>query len=484
MINRFFPACAWAWPSAGLDQLVCAAISPDKSIALTSAQYWLCHNDIDRVAFREHRLLAAVSARLGSALARQAAYPRLIGLQRQLWTRSRMAMAEAAPILKVMHEHRIRVMLLKGGARIAARPTDQQSRVSHDLDILVEASHFRKALDVLFDAGWVPASGESSLSIKSRADSIRSMNFFHQRFGDIDLHQWAYGRSSPITKANVALWDESTLGDFFGSPVYVPSATDRLALAIHHSALDAHTHSDWLVDCAQLVTDTTVDWIRLLELLRQLRAIVAAQIVFSYLSVRIGLAVPTDFLRKLMVDSSTGWLQRIGDLLQAKPRANWSLVSRIARGIVKQSRLLGERSEVVQPMVNRGAVSRLPKIKQLSLSTSFVLHQWATKDSGTWHFQIDLAVNLPAKARRMEFELNTDTQHLLRLRARSLWRRSGFALIRFFGEVNHEGAETNLRIEARPGRALRGGESQAELERYAPIAFSVLPSTHLFSVKS
>ena len=75
---------------------------PDEEAACRYAARWLDENDIDLVSFREHRLLAAISDRFGSKLAGHPAYPRLVGLQKMLWTKSRMAMREAEPALKAM----------------------------------------------------------------------------------------------------------------------------------------------------------------------------------------------------------------------------------------------------------------------------------------------------------------------------------------------------------------------------------------------
>ncbi|WP_204310774.1 hypothetical protein, partial [Escherichia coli] len=75
-------------------------------------------NDIDHVSFREHRLLAAISDRFGRKLAAHPAYPRLVGLQKMLWTKSRMAMREAEPALSAMVEAGCTVMLIKGASRV------------------------------------------------------------------------------------------------------------------------------------------------------------------------------------------------------------------------------------------------------------------------------------------------------------------------------------------------------------------------------
>ncbi len=115
--RRFFPTLRWAWPAGGLDQLLLAAACPDESRARAALDAWLNANDIDAVEYRDQRLLVAITDRFGTTLGARPEGPRLAGLQRHLWTRSRMAIAQAATALRRMVDAGIPVMLLKGAAR-------------------------------------------------------------------------------------------------------------------------------------------------------------------------------------------------------------------------------------------------------------------------------------------------------------------------------------------------------------------------------
>lgn len=243
-------ALRWAWPAGGLDQLLIAAACPDEGRARSAAHAWLATHDVDAVEYRDHRLLATIVDRCGTTLANLPAGPRLAGLQRQLWTRSRMAIAQAATALRRLTEAGIPVMLLKGAARIAAEPGAARSRLAHDVDAVVPPDRFADAVEGLAAAGWTASSGESQLCLRAHAPAIRAVNFFRDRFGDVDLHQWAYGDGRFHAVLDRALWEQARPAEFFGVPVFIPSDTDRAALAIVNSGLDAHAHSDWLVDCA------------------------------------------------------------------------------------------------------------------------------------------------------------------------------------------------------------------------------------------
>src|SRR5215212_329928 len=101
-VSRHFPDYGWAWPHGDHDRLLRAVLLADDRLALLEARRWLDSHDIDAASFREHRLLASVAERFGKTIAGHHSYPRLIGLQRQLWTRSQLAIGEAQNTLAAL----------------------------------------------------------------------------------------------------------------------------------------------------------------------------------------------------------------------------------------------------------------------------------------------------------------------------------------------------------------------------------------------
>jgi hypothetical protein len=472
-----FPNPGWAWPRHGLDQLIFAAVSPDHASALDSFKTWLGENDINDVSFREHRLLAAIAGRFGKQLQDHQEYPRLVGLQRLLWTKSRMAMAEAMPELRILVERQIPVMLIKGAVRLALRSEDQKSRMFHDLDILVPPDHFVEAMDALFEAGWSGSSGESRLCLAARHADIRGMNFFKGRFGDIDLHQRAYGLAHPFEGAEAALWEHSVSVTFFKLPVLVPSPEDRLALAIHHSGRDAHNHSDWVVDCARYLGANGLDWDRLLAILEETETIVPAQVALSYLNQHIGMPMPTHFTTRLMNHTGTGTAGRLLDILQAKPRNDWGPLSRTARGIAKQIRMRKQNPAKRRARIITGRSASLSNKLAGEMQT---LQFLGAAKAGSTRFVLELEVELTGIARRLEFELNSENRHLARLQIRHFLRRNGWARLKFSSELTLKDSDQEIWLEARPGRQLRGGETKKTTDRYRMVPFRLA----LFQLKA
>lgn len=466
-----FPNPGWAWPQNRLDKLIFAAIATDRNAALKEFRVWLDQTDIDDVEFREHRLLAAITERFGNDLADLPEYPRLVGLQRMLWTKSRMAIAETKPILRQFSDQKIPMMLLKGAARLALNPENQKSRISHDLDILIPPSHFGQALKILALNKWQSSSGESHLRIDARKDSLRAMNFFSGRFGDIDLHQWAFGVSEPIEEAEKLLWENAQPANYFGIDLLVPAASERTSLAICHSGLDAHNHSDWMVDCAHYVQEPDFDWDRLAATIKTAEISVPAEVTFSYLQSRIGVKIPEDFISKFIDHHRNKFWRRATEALQTKPRTDWTFTVKTARGIAKMLRLRKHRKAEPSVITVQGKI--IEKCDHSDLTDKIISHL-VDVSAGDFRFELDIEMQLSVPARRIELELNTDKRHLARLQLRLLRRKKGRFKLRYSGNVRIEDGDTNLWLEARPGRYIYANAPAKMVERYQEIPFHIV----------
>lgn len=471
-----FPGIGWAWPKGDLDQLLYSAVFPDYGIAKSRFEEWLGRNDIDEVGFREHRLLAAISHRFGKDLARHPEYPRLIGLQRMLWTKSRMAIGEALPVLRAMVDGGLEVMLFKGAGRIALDAESQKGRVAHDIDILLHTTQIPPALDVLWDGGWLSASGESRLRIQLRAQSARATSFFKGHFGDIDLHQRAFHDQNANQEADQTLWSGKIGADFFGLPVFVPSPEERIALAVGHGGLDANTHGDWLVDCASTIRREAVDWNRFLQIVRARQLALQAQIALSYLKWRLGSEVPADVLNALSRTDGQLSVRDCRALLLAKPTTDWGIASRIARAADKPNRLKTRRMDRSENMGSswKGRIRRTGKSSGDSICQVRHALDFATVSKNTsFRCELQVFTELPASRRRIEFEINSQTRHVAHLRARTISNKAGAASITFTGEMTLLPEDKQLWIESRPSKQLREGEPAQEYEKFGALSFRV-----------
>ncbi len=137
-VSRRLPDYGWAWPHGSLDLLLKAILLDDEAQALQIGLDWLEAQDLDEVTFSQHRLLVALADRFGRRLSASPSWPRLVGLQRNLWTRSRLSLRDATGALQAFSKAGIRFMVIKGASRIALDPGAQRGRIAHDIDLLVQ----------------------------------------------------------------------------------------------------------------------------------------------------------------------------------------------------------------------------------------------------------------------------------------------------------------------------------------------------------
>ena len=475
-IGRRFPDYGWSWPTGGLDQLLKAALLSDEEAAAACAAQWLDENDIDLVAFREHRLLAAISDRFGRKLAGHSAYPRLVGLQKMLWTKSRMAMREAEPALQAMANAGCMVMLIKGASRIALNASAQRGRVAHDIDILVRPQDMQTAFDVLRDRDWQIASGVSPQYLRTRLASLRSMNFFKGNFGDIDLHQLAYDGSQRSNEDDLAIWRRAAVAEFSGVSVLVPSPADRIALAIAHGGLDAHTHSDWLVDCAVAIRDGEVDWDVFLDIVARRGLAAAAAVALSYLALGIGVAVPDVVLARVLAMADRTGLSRWSAVLQAKPRTDFGGLVWLSRGFAKQLRLKRKSGRLQQEPPAKAWRGRLAGRKPQAAPAPLVFSRAIACPQRTGDMMLDVTVRIavPPVRRRIEMEINAGDEHIARLRAMVISRSGKERVLHFRGRVRLDGSRQALTLEARPSRQFREWNDAAAVAVYGALPFQLL----------
>lgn len=473
-VGRRFPDYGWAWPRGDLDLLLKAVMVADEDRALDMGLSWLATHDIDDAAFREQRLLAALSERFGKRLAASPAHPRLVGLQRLLWSRSRMAQRDTAEALAMLHAAGIPFMLMKGASRIAMEPGAQRGRVSHDIDILLRQSDMRAGFTLLLDAGWQATSGVGAQRLTDLAETWRAVNFVKGEFGDVDVHRLAYHPTQASEADDRALWTRSVEAGLAGVPALAPAPSDRIALAIAHGALDAHTHSDWLCDIDSCVRAGGVVWPDLLDTLKARRVLVPAASALTYLAQEIGTPIPGAFLATLTeAADGSGPAHRL-TLLECKPRSDFNALSRTLRGLVKQVRLwLGKRAlrqqrePIRRARVSRGQPGDAPPA---ALTVSIAPEGW----TGSGPVEIAIDVDLPRTRRRIDWELGSTRRHLAVLRHRKLFTYAGRRRLSFTIEVPPlEDGET-LTITARPSRLLRGATDAKEIARYGVIPFSVV----------
>jgi hypothetical protein len=351
-----------------------------------------------------------------------------------------------------------------------------KGRIAHDIDILIRVSDLPISLSILDDAGWRSARGESGLLLKQRGAAFRSLNFMKPPFGDIDLHTRAYLTASHQNEAEVGLWSRSTRASLLGVDVLVPSPTDRLVNAIGHGVIDGHRHSDWLVDCAQLVGEGGIDWPVAETLVDALGIPAQATLVLLYLSEVLGFPVPDATLAGLWAKARSSPGDYFRALFLGYPRNHHSLLGSAGRQVFKKQH--GALIKAVN--ANGGQASGPTGIKMRRVSAPNALSDAPTAlrhrlavEPGTTRCSIIVGLEAAGRARRYVFEVNTSDRHLAQLRFKDLLGRRRL----FLGteiSLPSDVAPDDIWIEARQSGILPGLNPAEEQATFGPRPFWIL----------
>ncbi|WP_028081310.1 nucleotidyltransferase family protein [Solimonas soli] len=475
---RRFPGHGWAWPAGGRDRLLRAALLADDAAALAAARRWLDEHDINSAGFAEHRLLLAIATRLSEALADHPAWPRLAGLQKMLWTRSQLALRDTLPALRALHAAGIPLMMLKGASRIAVDAAAQRGRIAYDIDVLVPAAAMGQALDLLHERGWLAASGVSHPYLRARLGAQRAINLQYGRFGDIDLHQCAYHPLQADAGDDRAIWERARPARFGGLDVWVPSAADRVALAIAHGARNTAAHSDWLVDAAVTLRQGQTDAAQLMDVLRRRRLLDPAAVALSYLACGLDVALPEGLLDAVRAAAGRPGLTRLMTLASMKPKQGLNPVLRLLRRGVRVLAARAERRTMPPEVTVKGKVvagARAAHEAAAVLRAELPLPAAPARGT-TLRFDLRLRFEMPVlpSSRGIRLELKAAGVHLAHLVYRHARKRGGPLILRFRGEVPCPLPLGALSLESRWLRHCRDGEPQSTVERFEALPFRVL----------
>ena len=480
---------AWAFPTGSVDQLLQVAATPCEDSARHVWQQWLQANQLDAVGFCEMRLLAHIVPRLERIAPSSAEHKRLVQSTRLLWAQSHAAIAEIRPALQILHREGIEMMAFKGAARLVQDPRAIKTRVLNDFDLLVRPNQFERAFDLLTEAGWRATLTGSTLYHRAILRQLHGLNLIRGRFGDLDLHRSAFHAPYGNLDQDARIWQRAQPGRLGELRISIPCPTDAVVIALAHGGLDGHTTSDWLLDIVHAIQGRQVDWELLVDLVDERQLEVAAAVAFSYIARRLHIPVPQRVLQHVSHRAHSRIPRLLNGLLSAHPKESLNPPFRLARGIAKLWRLHGPQRHIKAEKCSTAGTTTTGTCWGRACwnhrpgewgepATSMTIATDVAADGSTWTGAIDLTVVLeaPATARRIEFEINTPTRHLVRLRYRKLGKSARTMAVRFrTPELTLGPDDTELRLQAVPGRGLRSeSASPLQIDRYAPLPFRLV----------
>ena len=295
------PVAERFWPESGDTLLLVAALHPDEARARAAWRAWEELQRFEAADWAMMRIFPAVVRRLPQLGLESELLPRLAGVRRFLWTKSRLLHRAVLPALQGLHAAGIPMMLIKGAARVALDPGETSQRYSHDVDVLVPTDAWADAVAVMYAQGMTPAqklTRDEVLAIRQRYHGIG----FGKAEAQLDLHLFALKRNR-CEGDDDGLWARSLPAVFGSVAVRVPAAEDRLVMAVGHGLLTSPGRvTDWVFDAVAALSQPGFDWqlVRQELVARGLSAFGAAGLRF--LRVRLDLPVPEALIEALEQD--------------------------------------------------------------------------------------------------------------------------------------------------------------------------------------
>lgn len=286
------------WPPEGQILLLMAALS-DLEQARQAWHQWDARQELADAASPEIRLLAAVTRRMPELVPGAPLDPRLAGARRHIWTTTQMTIATTRPLLAALHAERLRLMLLKGAARLSIDPLLAQERALRDIDVLVHPDDWNRAVAVVIREGWRDRNQTDPAELYRRhAVGLRSP--VPGARGEFDLHRRALWECRNRGQ-DLDLWDRAVAARFLDLDVLRPSTTDFALVALAQSMLYSQgtTAAHWALDVDPEIRAGHLDWGLLLRAARDRKIELFIASPLLMMKERIGTPVPADVLRDL-----------------------------------------------------------------------------------------------------------------------------------------------------------------------------------------
>lgn len=255
----------------------------------------------------EVRLMPSVAERLTQLGISSSASDKVAAARRNAFLANHARLTAACPLIERLGA-KMPVMLLKGGARIAANPRDLHLRAIRDIDLLFRPDELPLALEIAIGAGYRPISGVLPGPVKSRA---LAPLFAAGRpdYIEIDFHA-APLRFGRLGSYDAGLWQRAVDAEILGIAVKIPSASDRFLQAIAHGLVfDDDSPADWLVDSYLALQDASFDPQIVADEIRRRRIGLPVMIAAALLN-ELGTVVPAPILAACERDGSNPLYRR------------------------------------------------------------------------------------------------------------------------------------------------------------------------------
>ncbi|PTW55070.1 putative nucleotidyltransferase-like protein [Breoghania corrubedonensis] len=479
--RNWFPSPAWAWPRGTRELLIIAAACPQEARAADALKQWLQLADLNDATFAEHRLLVRAANRFPASRLDIPERARIDGLVRMLWSKSRVSLKAAEPVLQALTNADVKMLVIKGAAFSALDMRSLKGRIAHDIDLVISPQDYPVVLEVLETTGWRPDHVASRLYLEALGPRFHGLNFVKEPNGDIDVHTRIH-RTVPHTHpTEAALWQRARPVTFLGAQVHVPCPTDLFTIALAHGTVDAQHHVDWIADCARLIGADSVDWPLFLKTVRDMHMVPHAYLALGYMSQVLDVSVPVDVADVLRHETRTSNpLAYFEALFLFHPRDEHSLLSGLGRRISKRRQARRTRAinnSLPGRLHKRTRKMRRAKAGGSGFATSApALRQRLPLLPGQSRFRLTVDFGKAGVARRYYVEINTSERHLERLKFRDLFGK-GRAVAEVVISLAEGVDATDIWVESHPAGPIpvRAAPETVRAQGAVPVRVAVWP---------
>ena len=286
-------------PSHPETLLLQAALRPgDEAVGVWQA--WQKEVEFEQVDLGSQRLLPLLHANLKRLGVRDPILAKYEGIHKRHWYKDRLLMDALERVLKVLAEHRLPVVLIKGAAFNALGFYQPGMRPMSDLDLMVPLDRAREAAALLLAAGWTRISEDGGAEL-SPADLRFGKEAVFKKGPEleIELHwecSWEFYRGAPARE----LWANASGASLRGHPFLVLHPADHLLLVCAHgAAANRITPIRWVGDALVLLRHTSIDWTYLVAHARQHRLVYPVRNMLRYLNEHFDAKIPATALADL-----------------------------------------------------------------------------------------------------------------------------------------------------------------------------------------
>lgn len=303
----------WCWPTE-LQELLLKACLLDGNQALEAWRLWEARSGLNYIDPGSYRLLPLLFSRLSRLGVQHPMMGKLKGIHRRAWSETRILTWNVARAVRLLEEHGIATLMLKGAPLAALYYPHVALRPMSDLDVLVPEQLAPAALDLLQANGWTrrgtrwPREPHGRSRIGNMLASVEeqwllqlwpAINLVDGERREIDLH-WNLLRPASFAGADQAFWDAAVPFTFEGIETRTLCATDHLLHACTHGIMwNTVPPVRWVADSAMIMRRASIDWDRLAMLTDRLHVALPVSDGLHYLASLLDLPVPPAVLQQL-----------------------------------------------------------------------------------------------------------------------------------------------------------------------------------------